>query len=106
MQVISKGIPPEEMSDIDLDEELQHPKHPIESQDKEEGEWTDTDEDDVPPLVDVSDEESKGKELPPDPWNDTAFDLQEKLNQLRWDLIEPEPDYEEYGVIRNDHAEA
>ena len=49
----------------------------------------------MPPLVDVSDKESKGKELPPDPWNDTAFDLQEKLNQLRWDLIEPEPDYEE-----------
>ena len=102
MQVISKGIPPGEMSDTDLDEELQHPKHPIESQDKEEGEWTDTDEDDVPPLVDVSDEESKGKELPPDPWNDTTFDLQEKLNQLRWDLIEPEPDYEEYGVTRDD----
>ena len=67
MQVISKGIPPEEISDTDLDEELQHPKHPIESQDKEEGEWADTDEDDVPPLIDVSDEESKGKELPPDP---------------------------------------
>ena len=54
----------------------------------------------MPPLVDVSDEESKGKELPPDPWNDTAFDLQEKLK--RWDLIEPEPDYEEYGVTRDD----
>ena len=67
LQVISKGIPPEEMSDTDLDEELQHPKHPIASQDKEEGEWTDTDEDDVPPLIDVSDEESKGKKLPPDP---------------------------------------
>ena len=100
LQVISKGIPPEEMSDTDLDEELQHPKHPIASQDKEEGEWTDTDEDDVPPLVDISDEESKGKELPLDPWNDTAFDLQEKLK--RWDLIEPEPDYEEYGLTRDD----
>ena len=100
LQVISKGIPPEEMSDTDLDEELQHPKHPIASQDKEEGEWTDTDEDDVPPLIDVSDEESKGKELPPDPWNDTAFDLQEKLK--RWDLKEPEPDYEEYGLTRDD----
>ena len=66
LQVISKGIPPEEMSDTDLDEELQHPKHPT-SQNKEEGEWTDTDEDDVPPLIDVSDEESKGKEPPPDP---------------------------------------
>ena len=88
------------MSDTDLNEELQHPKHPIKSQDKEEGEWTDTDEDDVPPLADVSDEESKGKELPPDPWNDTAFDLQEKLKRL--DLIEPEPNYEEYGVTRDD----
>ena len=88
------------MSDTDLDEELQHPKHPIESKEKEEGEWTDTDEDDVPPLVDVSDEESKGKELQPDPWNDTAFDLQKKLK--RWDLIEPEPDYEEYGFTRDD----
>ena len=88
LQVISKGIPPEEMSDTDLDEELQHPKHPIASQNKEEGEWTDTDEDDVPPLVDISNEESKGKEL------------QEKLR--RWDLIEPEPDYEEYGLTRDD----
>ena len=98
LQVISKGIPPEEKSDTDLDEELQHPKHPIPSQDKEEGEWTD--EDDIPPLIDISDEESKGKELPPDPWNDTAFDLQEKLT--RWDLMEPEPDYEEYGLTRED----
>ena len=98
LQVISKGIPPEEKSDTDLDEELQHPKHPIPSQDKEEGEWTD--EDDIPPLIDISDEESKGKELPPDPWNDTAFDLQEKLT--RWDLMEPEPDYEEYGLTKDD----
>ena len=37
LQVISKGIPPKEMSDTDLDEELQHPKHPIATQDKEEG---------------------------------------------------------------------
>ena len=74
LQVISKGIPPEEKSDTDLDEELQHPKHPIPSQDKEEGEWTD--EDDVPPLIDISDEESKGKE--------------------------PEPDYDEYGLTRDD----
>ena len=77
---------------------MQHPKHPIPSQDKEEGEWTD--EDDIPPLIDISDEESKGKELPPDPWNDTAFDLQEKLT--RWDLMEPEPDYEEYGLTKDD----
>ena len=57
----------------------------------------------MPPLVEISDEESKGKELPPDPWNDTAFDLQEKLK--RWNLIdsvEPDSDYEEYGVKRDD----
>ena len=88
------------MSDTNVDEELQHPKHPIKSQDKEEGELTDTDEDDVPPLIDISDEESKGKELPPDPWNDTAFYLQEKLK--RWGLIESEPNYEEYGFTRDD----
>ena len=53
----------------------------------------------MPPLIDISDDNSKGKELPPDPWNDTAFDLQEKLR--RWDLLEPEPNYEEYGVTRD-----
>ena len=91
-QVKSKGIPPEEKSDSDLSEELQHPKYPIE--DKEEGEWTD--EDEMPPLIDASDEESRGNELPPDPWNDDAFDLQEK----RWNLLEPVPDYAEYGLTR------
>ena len=92
LQVKSKGIPPEEKSDSDLSEELQHPKYPIE--DKEDGEWTD--EDEMPPLIDASDEESRGNELPPDPWNDDEFDLQEK----RWNLIEPEPDYAEYGLTR------
>ena len=92
LQVKSKGIPPEEKSDTDLSEELQHPKYPIE--DKEDGEWTD--EDEMPPLIDASDEESRGNELPPDPWNDDAFDLQEN----RWSLIEPEPDYAEYGLTR------
>ena len=91
-QVKSKGIPPEEKSDSDLSEELQHPKYPIE--DKEEGEWTD--EDEMPPLIDASEEESRGNELPPDPWNDDAFDLQEK----RWNLLEPVPDYAEYGLTR------
>ena len=98
LQTISEGIPPEEMSDTDLDEELQHPKYPIASQDKEEGESTD--EEKIPLLIDGSDGESKERELPPDPWNDTAFDLQEKLRG--WDLIEPEPDYEEYGLTRDD----
>ena len=37
LQVISKGIPPEEMSDTDLDEELQHPKHPIKVKIKKRG---------------------------------------------------------------------
>ena len=97
LQVIRKGIPPEEKSDTDLDEELQHPRHPIPSQDKEEGEWTD--EDDIPPLIDISDVEFKGKELPPDPWNDTAFDLQDKLR--RWDLMKLEPNYEEYGLTKD-----
>ena len=73
LQVMSKGIPPEEMSDLDLNEELHHPKNPDE--DKEDGEWTD--EDEMPPLIDASDEESRGNELPPDPWNDDAFALQE-----------------------------
>ncbi|MDA8030786.1 MAG: hypothetical protein MPK62_06605, partial [Alphaproteobacteria bacterium] len=88
LQAMSKGIPPEEMSDPDLNEEFHHPKYPVE--DKEDGEWTD--EDEMPPLIDASDEESRGNELPPDPWNDDAFDLQ--------DLIEPEPDYAEYGLTR------
>ena len=94
----SKSIPPEELSDTDLDEELQHPDHPIEGQDKEEGEWTDTDED-VPPLASDA---PQAKEYPPEPWNDTAFDLQQRLNQLRWESLEPEPDYEEYGISRGD----
>ena len=72
-QVMSKGIPPEEMSDLDLNEELHHPRNPDE--DKEDEEWTD--EDEMPPLIDASDEESRGNELPPDPWNDDAFALQE-----------------------------
>ena len=87
LQVMSKGIPPEEMSDPDLNEELHHPKCPIE--DKEEGEWTD--EDEMPPLIDASDEESRGNELPLDPWNDAI---------TRYNLIEPEPDLAEYGLTR------
>ena len=49
---ISRGIPPELVSDTDLDEELQHPDHPIEVYTKEEGECTDQDDQDMPPLVD------------------------------------------------------
>ena len=81
---ISKGIPPELMSDTDLDEELQHPDHPIEDCTKEEGECTDEGDQDMPPLVDVSTDEAWTKEFPPDPWNDSAFTLQERLDQIRW----------------------
>ena len=85
---ISKGIPPELMSDTDLDEELQHPDHPIEDGTKEEGECTDKDDQDMSPLVDVSTDEAQTKECPPDPWNDSAFTLQERLNQIRWESLE------------------
>ena len=87
--VISNGIPPEQLSDTDLDEELQHPNHPIE-QDETEGECTDQeDPDDMPPLVSDDDNNT----YPPGPWNDGAKALQDNLY-----LLEPEPNYEEYGV--------
>ena len=44
--------------------------------------------DDMPPLV--SEDENT---YPPDPWNDGAKTLQDNLY-----LLEPEPNYEEYGV--------
>ena len=72
---ISKGIPPELMSDTDLDEELQHPDHPIGDCTKEKGECTDEDDQDMPPVVDVSTDEAQTKECPPDPLNDIAFIL-------------------------------
>ena len=97
---ISKGIPPELMSDTDLDEELQHPDHPIEDGTKEEGECTDEDDQDMPPLVDVSTDEAQTKKCPPDPWNDSAFTLQERLDQIRWESLEPEPNYALHGVNR------
>ena len=99
---ISRGIPPELMSDTDLDEELQHPDHPIEVDTKEEGECTDQDDQDMPPLVDDSTDEAQTKEFPPDPWNDSAFTLQERLDQVRWESMKPEPNYELYGVDRGD----
>ena len=97
---ISRGIPPEQMSDTDLDEKLQHPDQPIEDHAKEEGECTDQDEPDMPPLVDASDDEPQAKEYPPDPWKDSAFILQDRLDQIRWETLEAEPNYEEYGVPR------
>ena len=102
---ISKGIPLELMSDTDLDEELQHPDHPIEDGTKEEGECTDEDDQDMPPLVDVSTDEAQTKDCPPDPWNDRAFTLQERLDQNRWKSLEPEPRYELYGVNRGDEQD-
>ena len=84
---ISKGIPPQLMSDTGMDEEFQHPDHPIEDGTKEEGGCTDEDDQDMPPLVDVSTDEAQTKEFPPDPWNDSAFTLQERLDQIRWESL-------------------
>ena len=64
---ISRSIPPELISDTSLDEELQHPDHPIEVDTKEEGEYTDEDDQDMPPLVDDSTDEAQAKEFSPDP---------------------------------------
>ena len=97
---ISKGIPPELISDIDMDERLQQPDQPIEVDTKEEGECTDQDDQDMPPLVDESTDEAQTKDFPPDPWNDSAFTLQERLDQVRWDSLEPEPNFELYGYNR------
>ena len=73
--IISNGIPPEQLSDTDLDKELQHPDHPIDQDEKEEGECTDQEDlDDIPPLVSEDD-----NTYPPDPWNDEAKTLQDNL---------------------------
>ena len=56
----------------------------------------------MPPLVDVSTDEAQTKEFPPGPWNDSAFTLQERLDQIRWESLEPEPNSELYGVNRGD----
>ena len=55
------------MLDTDLDEELQHLDHPIEDCTKEERECTDEDDQEMPPLVDVSTDEAQTKECSPDP---------------------------------------
>ena len=91
---ISRGIPPEILSDTDLDEELQHPDST-----KEEGECTDQE---MPPLEDASTEENETITFPPDPWNDSAFTLQDNLNQLRGEFLEKEPDSELYGYASYD----
>ena len=79
-----------------------HPYHPIEDGTKEEGESRDEDDKDVPPLVDVSTDEAQTKKCPPNPWNDSAFTLQERLDQISRESLEPEPNYELYGVNRGD----
>ena len=56
---ISRGIPPEILSDTDLDEELQHPDST-----KEEGECTDQE---MPPLEIASTEDNETDTFPPDP---------------------------------------
>ena len=99
---ISKGIPPELMSDTEMDEGLQQSDQPIEVDTKEEGECTDQDDQDMPPLIDESTNEAQNKNFPPDPWNDSAFTLQERLDQVRWESLEPEPNFELYGYNRGD----
>ena len=91
---ISRGIPPEMKSATDIDAGQQ--------QTKEEGECTDQDDQEMPPLEDASMEEDETNTFPPDPWNDSAFTLQDKLNQLRWESLEPEPNFELYGYARYD----
>ena len=99
---ISNGIPPELKSDTDMDEGLQQSDQPIEVDTKEEGECTHQDDQDMPPLIDESTDEAQNKSFPPDPWNDSAFTLQEGLNQVRWKSLEQEPNFELYGYSRDD----
>ena len=56
----------------------------------------------MPPLMDESTDETQNKNFPPDPWNDSAFTLQERLDQVRWDSLEPEPTFKQYGYDRGD----
>ena len=100
---ISRGIPPELKSDTDMDAGLQQADQPVEVDTKEEGECTDQNDQEMPPLEDESmDDESQTKTFPPDPWNDSAFTLQGRLNQVRWESLEPEPNFESYGYNRGD----
>ena len=48
----------------------------------------------MPPLEDESTDETQTKTFPPDPWNDSAFTLQDRLDQVRWESLEPEPNFE------------
>ena len=99
---ISRGIPPEMKSNTDIDVGLQQIEQPIEVDTKEEGECTDQDDQEMPPLDDKSmDDDSQTRTFPPDPWNDSAFTLQDRLDQLRWESLEPEPNFEAYGYDRD-----
>ena len=100
---ISRGIPPEMKSDTDIDAGLQQADQPIEVDTKEEGECTDQDDQEMPPLEDESmDDESQARTFPPDPWDDSAFTLQDRLDQVRWESLEPEPNFETYGYDRGE----
>ena len=87
---INRGIPPEMKSNTDLDAGQQQTGQP------------DQPDQDMPPLEDASMEEDEPNTFPPDPWNDSAFTLQERLNQIRWESLEPEPNFELYGYDRYD----
>ena len=93
-------------SDTDSDagqQQAGQPDQPIEVDTKEEGECTDQDDQDMPPLEDASmEDETQTNTFPPDPWNDSAFTLQDRLNQVRWESLEPEPNFELYGYDRSD----
>ena len=100
---ISRSILPEMKSDTDIDAGLQQTEQPIEVDTKEEGEYTDQDDQEMPPLEDESmDDDSQAKTFPPDPWNDSAFTLQDRLNQLRWESLETEPNFEAYGYDKGE----
>ena len=64
---ISKGILPQLKSDTDMDEGLQQSDQPIEVDTKEEGECTDQDDQDMPPLIEESTGEAQNKNFSPDP---------------------------------------
>ena len=68
----------EQLSDTDLDEDLQHPDHQIDQDQKEEGQYTDQeDPEDMLPLVSDDDQA-----WPPDPLNAGAKFLQDRLYSL------------------------
>ena len=100
---ISRDIPPEMKSDTDKDAGLQQADQLIEVDTKEEGKSTDQIDQEMSPLEDESmADESQTKTFPPDPWNDSAFTFQDRLDQIRWESLEPEPHFESYGYDRGE----